>query len=204
VDEGVPPEEITHQIQNRAKKEEATGSRLGVAVTKHEVKVEVKPKKLVNKHHLSPMSRKTIDRRPQEPIHDVGVALPVPTNRGSTPGFQLAPNPTNRRDADDDVILVDPVRLSPSKRKGESDQPSPQPTKRQSFWVEVPPRRGRVLSGSGNREPSSPEIAIKVEGATLTVKREPDQEASSALSVIRNVSLSFHPRTPWSVTSPVF
>lgn len=54
MDEGVPPEEITRQIQNRAKKEEATGSGLGTVATKHEVKIKIgKPKKSVGNTNLS-------------------------------------------------------------------------------------------------------------------------------------------------------
>jgi len=50
-DEGVPPEEIPHQIRDKAKKEETTVSGPGTAATKHGVKVEIKPKKLVGIEH---------------------------------------------------------------------------------------------------------------------------------------------------------
>lgn len=95
----------------------------------------------------------------------------------------------------DDATIVDWVRQPPNKRKGKDDQPNPRPAKRQTFWVEVPPRPKRVSSVSVKREPSSPDVAIETEGATLAVKRELDQEASNALSVIRsaNVEVSHNP-----------
>jgi len=99
--------------------------------------------------------------------------------------------------------MVDSVRRSPGKRKGEGDQPNPRPAKRPTCWVAVPPRRKRALSVSVKQEQSSPEAA-EVEDATVVPKQEPDQEASNALSIIRNVSLAFPPTTPQSVTSPVF
>lgn len=91
---------------------------------------------------------------------------------------------------DDEVIVMDSVRRSPGKRQGEDDQANPRPTKRQTVWVEVPPRRKKALSVSVKQEPSSPEVVVKIEGVTPTVKRERNdhREASSALSVIRNVS----------------
>ena len=123
-------------------------------------------------------------------------------------GESRNPSPTylqDDEDDDDDVIIVDSVRQSPGKRKGGSGQPSPRPKKRQTFWVEVPPRPKRVPSVPAKREPPSPKVVMNGEGASLVVKQEPDQEASNALSIIRNVrSFGFSPRTPWNVTVPVF
>ena len=112
----------------------------------------------------------------------------VPTKGGSAAQPQREPSPAHLQDDDDDVIVVDWVRQSPGKRKGGSDQSSPRPKKRQTFWVEVPPRPKRAPSVSVKRESSSPEVGpIEAEGAGLAVKQEPDQEASTALSAIRNV-----------------
>ena len=101
---------------------------------------------------------------------------------------QREPSLTRLQDDDDDVVMVNPVRSSPGKRKGEDNQSNPRPAKRPTFWVAVPPRRKRALSASVKREQSSPEAAIEVEDATVVPKQEPDQELANALAVIRNVS----------------
>ena len=101
---------------------------------------------------------------------------------------QRKPSPISVQDDDDDVIIADPLRHSPGKRKGGSDQPSPWPKKRQMFWVEVPPRSKRVPSISVKLEPLSPDDTIQVIATTPAVKEEPDQEIANALAVITNVS----------------
>ena len=66
-DEGVPPEEIIHRIQNRAKKEETTGSDLGITAAEHKVKIkhEIKPRELVRSTHLFRlMNGKIVDLPP--------------------------------------------------------------------------------------------------------------------------------------------
>jgi len=50
MDEGLPPEDNGHL--NRPKKEEKGGTGLGVTVTKHQVKQEVKPRKSVSDAYL--------------------------------------------------------------------------------------------------------------------------------------------------------
>lgn len=107
-------------------------------------------------------------------------------------GLQREPSLTQPQ-GDGDVIMVDSARQPLGKRKGEGDRPSPRPTKRKTFWVEVPPRQN-VLSISVKREPSSFRVVAEAGGTTLALKQEPNQEASNALSVIRNVSLGFSPR----------
>ena len=125
--------------------------------------------------------------------------------KGSTAQPEPEPSLNHPQNDDDDVIIVDSVQRSPGKRKGEGDQSNPRPTKRQIFWVEVPPRRKRVPSVSVKWEPSSPEVAVKPEGAASTVKQEPNQEVSNALSVIRNVSLSSVPsKDSMECIAPVF
>jgi len=97
--------------------------------------------------------------------------------------------PSSTYPDDDDVIIVDPPQQSPGKRKAGRDQPSPPPTKRQSFWVEVPPhpKRKGVPSAPVKQEPSTPEDVAGL--ATIPgVKEEPDQEMANALAVIRKVS----------------
>jgi len=100
---------------------------------------------------------------------------------------QREPSPTYPDD--DDVIIVDPPRQSPSKRKAGRDQPSPRPTKRQSFWVEVPPypKRKGVPAAPAKQELSTPED-VAVPATAPGVKEEPDQEMTNALAVIRKVS----------------
>jgi len=84
--------------------------------------------------------------------------------------------------------MVDPPQQLPDKRKREN-QPSPRPTKRQTFWVEIPsrPKRKGILSTPVKHEPSTPEDAIVLD-TVPRVKEEPDQEMVNALAVIRNVS----------------
>jgi len=123
-----------------------------------------------------------IDGRLQEPIRDIDVALLASTSGGSS-------GPSSPQGSDDGVIIVYSARKSLSKRKGENDQLSRRPSKRQKFWVEVP-RRKRALSVSVKQELSGVEVTAKAEGAAPVVKQEPDQEAHNALSIIRNVSVS--------------
>jgi len=189
MDEGLPSEEIDHR--NRPKKEEKVNPGLGTAATKREVKREVRRKKSVGDAFV-PVEEDP-QSTPQEPAHDTALAL----TRGSTAQPQREPGPT------DDVVMVDFPLQPPGKRKDEGDHPSPRPAKRKTFWVEVPLRQ-KVLSVSVKKEPSSPRVVAEAGGATLAVKQEPDREASNALSVIRNVSLSFPPRTSRSITSPMF
>jgi len=107
--------------------------------------------------------------------------------RGSTAPPQREPSLAHPQSDDDDVIMVDSVQQTRGKRKNDGDQPNPRPAKRQSFWVEVPPRH-KTLSVSVKVEPSNPEVTIEAEGTTPTPKQEPDQELTDALAVIRNVS----------------
>ena len=102
-------------------------------------------------------------------------------------GKSRKPSPAHSQD-DDDVIIVDFVQRSPGKRKGGSDQSSSRPTKRQMCWVEIPPRPKRAPPASVKLEPLSPDDATQVIVPTPVVKGEPDEEISSALAVIRNVS----------------
>ena len=202
MDEGIPPEEVTHQIWNRAKKEEATGSGPSTTVTKHKVKIRVKRNKTVRNIRLSQsMSGKVVDQLLQEHIHNVDEALVVPVNGESRLRPQPGPTPANRQDSDDDDIGGDSARYSPRKRRSERDQSNPRPEKRRNFWVEVPPRRKRALSLSVKREP---EAAVGVESTAIVVKRELDQEEFNALSIIRNVSISFPINASWNLTSPCF
>ena len=108
----------------------------------------------------------------------------------STTQPQREPSLNHPQNDGDDVVMVDSIRQSPGKRKRESDQSDPRPEKRQTFWVEVPPRRKKVLSVSVKREQSSPEVVIEAEDATstLTPKQEPDQELANTLALIKNVS----------------
>ena len=103
---------------------------------------------------------------------------------------------------EDDVIMVDPPQQSPDKRKAGRDQPSPRPTKRQTFWVEVPPhpKRKMVPSAPVKQEPSTPEDTIMPATAS-GVKEEPDQEMANALAVIRNVGWSLRPQALTGGTS---
>ena len=117
----------------------------------------------------------------------------APTNGGSRVRLRPKTSPADLQGSDDDVVVVDSIRRSSRKRKSESVQSSPRPRKRQTVWVEVPPRRIRALSLAVKREPLSPEAAIEGESSTLTLKQEPDREASNALSALRNVSPSFPP-----------
>jgi hypothetical protein len=85
--------------------------------------------------------------------------------------------------------MVDSPRQSPGKRKDGSSQPSP-PKKRQTFWVEVPPRpkRRKIPSAPVKLEPSSPDNTIQAIATTPAVKEEPDHEMTNALAVIKNVN----------------
>ena len=103
---------------------------------------------------------------------------------------QREPGPTHPQNDDDDVIIVDSPHQSLGKRKGGGDQPSLRPTKRKTFWVEVPPlpKWRRVLSTlvvPGSE--SNPNGTSQVIATAPTVKEEPDQEIANALAVVRNV-----------------
>jgi hypothetical protein len=90
-------------------------------------------------------------------------------------------------DDEDDAIIVDPVQHSANKRKGRSGQSSPRPAKRQTVWVEVPPRPKRVPSASVKLERPTQDDIHSIATAPI-VKEEPDEEFASALATIRNVS----------------
>lgn len=61
-DEGVPPEELAHRIQNRAKKEETIGSGVSIVTAEQKVKIRIKPNKSVgNTHSFQSASWKVID-----------------------------------------------------------------------------------------------------------------------------------------------
>ena len=112
--------------------------------------------------------------------------------------LQQEPSPAHPQDDDDDMIMVDSVPQSPGKRKGEGDGSSPRPAKRQSFWVQVPPRPKRTLPDSVKSELQSPDDTIQAPAPA--VKEDPDQEMSAALAVIRNVShiVYFPLRVSWN------
>jgi hypothetical protein len=114
---------------------------------------------------------------------------------------------------DDDAIIItdseedyphtqEPV---PSKRKVRDDPKSLRPTKRQTVWVEVPPRSKRVALVSTKQGPPRTDQAIDTKASAPPVKRELEQEESDALSTIRNVwGPSFPPRICVADIAPIF
>lgn len=83
-------------------------------------------------------------------------------------------------------MIMDWARRSPNKRKSEGDQPSPRAVKRQSFWVEIPPRPKKVAPVSVKSEPPAPDDIQPITTAPV-VKEEPDEELANALAAIRDV-----------------
>lgn len=113
---------------------------------------------------------------------------------------------------DDMIIITDSEEdyphtqePAPSKRKVKDDPKSLRPTKRQTVWVEVPPRLKRVAFVSTKQGPPRTDQAINVEASASFVKQELEQEESDALSAIRNVwGLSFPPRLCVADIAPMF
>lgn len=93
---------------------------------------------------------------------------------------------------DDDVIIVDPPRPSPGKRKIGENQQNPRPPKRQMFWVEVPPHPKRKPKVTSARvEESASGSSMQATGTAPLVKEDPDQEMKEMLAAIKNASQSF-------------
>ena len=125
---------------------------------------------------------RVVDRRLQELVLDVILSDAISTESIAQP-----------QNDDDDVIIVDPPRCSPGKRKVEEGQQNPRPRKRQIFWVEVPPHpKRKPLPASVKVEESTPEVTMQATGTIPVVKEEPDQEMNDALAVLRNVGQSFN------------